>query len=275
MKPIFRILAFLSVFVVTNSCHETFNDLDIYEEPVALTDSITAESTTLPQKPDSTILNDRKFIYLTIDDAPLNGSAYIDSIISRTQIKANIFMVGNPIDGSGKFKAYYDILKNNSHIEIYNHSYSHANNRYANFYKDPDMVLKDFEKNQTAFGIQYKIARLPGRNLWQIGEKKKNYKQTGSTSAQLLVENGYKVFGWDIEWKYNAKDYSPEQNIDKLMEEIENMYEKSLTFSKNHIVLLMHDQMFSKRNEKNDLEELINKLKEKNYTFEYLSSYPE
>ena len=213
-----------------------------------------------------------KYIYLTIDDAPLNGSKYIDSVISATKVKTNIFMVGGPIHGSGKFKNYHEMLKKNRHIELYNHSYSHANHKYAGYYKDPEQVVSDFEKNMTEFDLRHHIARLPGRNLWQLGERKKNYRQTGSEAAALLAEKGYKIFGWDVEWKYNAKDNSPQQTIDELIEEIENA---SATFTPNHIVLLMHDQMFGKTNDNNDLAKLIQKLRENDFSFEYLSDYPD
>lgn len=216
-----------------------------------------------------------KFIYLTIDDAPLNGSEYIDSIISTRKVKTNLFIVGNPIDGSGRFRKYHNQFRKNSYIEMYNHSYSHANNKYSTFYKNPQKVLQDFEENQTKFNIQHKIARLPGRNLWQVGNKKKNYRQTGATSAALLSENGYNVFGWDVEWKYNPKDYSPQQTVDELIDEIRKLYDTpSMVFASGHVVLLMHIQMFGVKNDKNDLELLIEKLREMGCTFEHLSAYP-
>jgi len=216
-----------------------------------------------------------KYIYLTIDDAPLNGSAYLDSIIRAEKIKTNIFLVGNPIHGSARFKKYHEKLEQNPFIEIYNHSYSHANNRYADYYKDSQAVVDDFEKNQLDFNIQHKIARLPGRNFWQVGEKKKNHRQSGAEAGVLLADNGYKVFGWDVEWNYEPKDYAPEQSIDELVEKIEKMFDSRLLFTSGHVVLLMHDQMFTKVNDKNNLSELINRLKEKDYIFEYLTSYPE
>jgi len=217
-------------------------------------------------------LTSKKYIYLTIDDAPLNGSSYIDSVISATKVKTNIFMVGGPIHKSGKFKNYHEMLKKNRHIELYNHSYSHANHKYSRYYKNPAQVVSDFDKNMTEFQLRHHIARLPGRNLWQLGDRKKNYRQTGSDAAKLLAEKGYRIFGWDVEWKYDSKDNSPQQTIDELIEEIENT---SATFTENHIVLLMHDQMFGKINRKNDLAELIEKLLKNDFSFEYLSDYPD
>lgn len=216
-----------------------------------------------------------KYIYLTIDDVPLYGSVYIDSVISAEKIKSSIFLVGKIIDESKRFAEYYEMFRKNDFVEIYNHSYSHAGNRYASFYKKPEAVLADFEKNQSEFAMSAKIARLPGRNLWNIEGRKKNYKQSGATSADSLVANGYKVYGWDVEWTYDAKDYTPDQNVDELVDKIDALYSKDKLFTPKHIVLLVHNQMFSKITEKNNLGELITKLKEKDFLFEYLSAYPD
>lgn len=215
-----------------------------------------------------------KHIYLTIDDAPFNGSKYIDSVIFNAKVKASIFMIGNMVNGSSRFQRYHKMLKKNPYIELYNHSYSHANHRYASYYQNPEQVVDDFERNSTEFNLSTQIARLPGRNLWQIGDRKKNYKQTGADAATLLAEKGYKIFGWDVEWKYDHTNFTPLQTIDELVEEIENAY-NSDTFTSNHVVLLMHDQMFVKKTGENDLSKLIEKLKAAGYTFEYLRSYPE
>lgn len=237
---------------------------------IALADSVSKKQDLVPG--DS--LPPAKYIYLTIDDAPLNGSRYIDSIVFKTRVKTSIFMVGNPIHGSLRFERYHKMLKKNPYIELYNHSYSHANHRYASYYKNPEQVVADFERNQSEFNLVTRIARLPGRNLWQLGERTKNYKQTGAEAAAQLSEKGYKVFGWDVEWKYNTTDYAPAQTVDELIMEIDSISHAG-TFTPNHIVLLMHDQMFAKSNDKNNLETLIEKLKTAGYTFEYLRSYPE
>ncbi|PXV64759.1 peptidoglycan/xylan/chitin deacetylase (PgdA/CDA1 family) [Dysgonomonas alginatilytica] len=266
-------LFFITILLIMNiSCSYNENTLNSESPTIPITDSI-AHPEIVIEKKDS--LSPLKYIYLTIDDAPLNGSKYIDSVILNQKIKTSLFVVGNAIDGSSRFRKYYSMFQENPYVEIYNHSYSHANNKYTDYYKNPELVLNDFEKNQNEFNILHKIARLPGRNLWQTGEKTKNYKQTGSTSAGLLAENGYKIYGWDVEWTYNAKDYSPLKSIDELITEIENSYHSSKTFTPKHVVLLMHDQMFAKVNEKNNLGELITKLKEHDFIFEYLSSYPE
>ncbi len=227
-----------------------------------------AAADTLPPVP-------AKCIYLTIDDSPLHGSPKIDSIVLALEVKTNLFVVGKPIGESGRFKKHFERFRENPYVEIYNHSYSHANNRYANYYKDPEAVLADFEKNRIDLGIEHRIARLPGRNLWQLGGRTKNCDQSGATSAALLADDGYKVFGWDIEWEYDHRDYTPKQTIDQLVGQIDSLYRRQLTFTKNHVVLLMHDQMFVTIDAENDLGDLVGRLRGRGYSFEYLASYPE
>ena len=265
MKKVKILLSIATIMFVSIRCTEE-KGLNVEPDFARISDTITVAAV-VEEKKDS--LRPRKYIYLTIDDAPLNGSAYIDSIISLEKVKTSLFVVGNPINGSKRFRKYYEAFRKNPYIEIYNHSYSHANNRYANYYKNPESVLADFERNQSEFDISHKIARLPGRNLWIVGERKKNCRQTGTTSAELLVENGYEVFGWDVEWNY-GNDYTPKQSVDELMKEIEDICNSSMAFTSNHVVLLIHNQMFGKINDKNDLQELIVKLKESDFTFEYL-----
>jgi len=278
MRKTQNIIRLASLLFISVACTESVNHLNIdtATAPTALVhDQTMTDSIVIEQKDADTDASiPRKYIYLTIDDAPLNGTNYIDSVIAATKVKTNIFLVGNSIDGSHRFRKYHQQMKENPYIAIYNHSYSHAKHKYTKYYQNPDLVLSDFEKNRTDFNITHKIARLPGRNLWQIGDRKKNYKQTGATSAELLAQNGYEVFGWDIEWHYNAKDYTPKQSIEQLIHEIEEIHKASGAFTPNHIVLLMHNQMFAKANDHNDLAKLIGELKACNYTFEYLSAYP-
>ncbi len=275
MKKLIAIFAVAAISALTMTCSEKpelpapdFRRAAGPEETLQGEPVETAAADTLPAVPP-------KRIYLTIDDSPLHGSPKIDSIITATEVKTNLFVVGKPVDESGRFRRHYERFRANPYVEIYNHSYSHANNRYAAYYKDPEAVLVDFEQNRVDRDIAHKIARLPGRNLWQLGTKTKNYKQSGATSAALLSENGYKVFGWDVEWEYDHKDYTPKQTIDELVGEIDSLYRRQLTFTKNHVVLLMHDQMFASIGEENDLGDLVGRLRGRGYTFEYLTQYPE
>lgn len=255
------------------SCTEEIKIPDTEPVAASVTDTRVLNADLLPEVETVSSIP-RKCIYLTIDDSPLNGTAYLDSVIVAETIKANVFLVGKAIDECRKFEKYYQILQENPYIEIYNHSYSHAGNRYSRFYTDPASVADDFEKNRSKFDIRHKIARLPGRNLWQVGDRKKNCDQPAGRSVALLAGEGYQIFGWDLEWRYAPENYAPEQTIDQLVEQAEYLYVSSRTFTPEHVVVLVHDQMFARKHAQNDLGELIRKLKEKDFTFEYLSTYP-
>src|SRR5262245_11008871 len=88
-----------------------------------------------------------KYIYLTFDDGPINGSENIDSVVLAERLKISVFLVGVQAETSRKFVAYYKMYEQNPFVEAYNHSYSHGNNKYASFYSDPQNVLTDIQKN--------------------------------------------------------------------------------------------------------------------------------
>lgn len=252
------------------------SDKDRIEDDLDQLEALSEQDSVRVATPATRVFSDSgKYVYLTIDDAPVNGCSYIDSVIAAEKIDADIFVVGNVIDGSGRFRKYYDSLKRNPFLELYNHSYSHANGRYADYYKNPQNVFADFEKMRLDFDISHKIARLPGRNLWMMDSvRKKNCTQSGTSSAQLLVDGGYKVFGWDVEWKYSPKDYSAKETPAQIVELIEEARLTKTSFTHNHVVLLTHNQMFAKEGKREILVELIRSLRENGYTFVHLSEYP-
>lgn len=217
-----------------------------------------------------------KTIYLSFDDGPLEGSEDIDDAVKKENIKVNVFVVGYNEQSSRKHRKYYERYLHNPMIEIGNHSFSHAHNHYELFYKDPATVLADFQRNQQILAIPYKLARLPGRNMWRLKGISVNDVKSGQDAANLLFENGYRVFGWDIEWQHDAKTGVPIQTVDDMIELIEKKLAEEKTIKKDHLVILCHDEMFRNGWEESELKQLILKLKTKgNYQFEHLSKYPD
>jgi len=217
-----------------------------------------------------------KYIYLTFDDGPLNGSENIDSVILAERLKISVFLVGEHAEKSKQQGNYYKLYEENPFVEAYNHSYTHANNHYELFYSNPQNVLEDIQKNEQLLNLKYKIVRLPGRNIWRIGGRKKNDEASGSACADLLEKNNYKLYGWDIEWQHNAKDGTPIQSVDAMTKEIEIRLENGNTFTKDNIVILLHDEMFQKKWEESELKQLIDKLRtHENYVFEHIRFYPD
>ncbi|MBI3719973.1 MAG: polysaccharide deacetylase family protein [Sphingobacteriales bacterium] len=216
-----------------------------------------------------------KTIYLSFDDGPLEGSEDINDAVNKENIKVTVFVVGQHAMKDDRMKGFYKLYQNNPLIEIGNHSYSHAHNQYEIFYKNPSSVLADFQKNQNELSIPNKIAREPGRNIWRLKDIRINDVNSGSVSADSLYKDGFKVFGWDIEWQHDGKTGVPIQTVDDMAALIEKRLDENKTVKKDNLVLLAHDEMFRNGWEESELKQLIQKLKEKGgYRFEQLSKYP-
>ncbi len=216
-----------------------------------------------------------KYIYLTFDDGPLNGSENIDSVILAERLKISVFLVGEHAELSKQLGTYYKLYEQNPFVESYNHSFTHANDRYLQFYSNPQNVLADIQKNEQTLQLRYKVVRLPGRNIWRIGSRKKDDGVSGSAAADLLAKNGYKLYGWDLEWQHHPKDGTPIQSVNEMEKEIETRLQSGNSFTKDHIVILLHDEMFQKKWEESELKELIDLLRtHENFVFEHIRFYP-
>lgn len=216
-----------------------------------------------------------KHIYLTFDDGPLMGSSAIDSIITSKNIKINTFLVGKHANMSKRLKRDFLRYKNNPLVECYNHSYTHAGNRFHAFYSNPELVLADFDKCETDLELTHKIVRLPGRNIWLFDDVRRVDLSSGSHAADLLGANGYRIYGWDVEWKINGLTGNPVQTVNEVYQRIQNMLSNKSTLKANNVVLLMHDDMFQNRKGQALLTGLIDSLKQhKDYKFEFISKYP-
>jgi len=216
-----------------------------------------------------------KFLYLSFDDGPLNGSQNINKIAQKYQAPMNVMVVGQHVFMNANQKRYFKNYMQNPFIEVCNHSYSHAHNHYYTFYNNPQVVLSDFDKSSHLLGLNNKIIRLPGRNVWSINGKNHNHYHETKQAVKLLTQKGYKVIGWDIEWKYNRKTKKPINSYQEFFTKLQNYIDSShqKPFTNNNIVVLLHDPMF--RTDASELENLI-KLIQKNgdYILVPLSQYP-
>jgi len=219
----------------------------------------------------------RYHLYLTFDDGPVEGSEDISAVVQAGQIKINVFVIGSHIKMSSRLKSYYQLYELNPCIEIGNHSYSHANEKYLRYYSQPDKVLKDIVKNEQMLNLKNKQVRLPGRNMWRLKSKSLNDNKSGAAAADLLFKKGYSIFGWDLEWRHNERNGLLLQTVDDMMYLIEKLLRERKTFTENHLVFLCHDEMFLKDwNDIEELKELIARLRATGlYEFNHLSEYPQ
>lgn len=273
----FFIMKILLLFLLNACLLSCSNDAPVVQNTdtivAAKTDTILQKVDTVvskPQLPDSA-----KVIFLTFDDGPLIGTENVVDVMNQLAVPATMFMVGKHTQADKEMQNSFLMAYNDNLLQVSSHSYSHANNHYRLFYQNPEGVLEDFNKSAALLHFQNKDARLPGRNTWRVGDRKKNDPAASSQqAADLLKENGYSLFGWDIEWQHYDNG-EPIQSVAQLLRMITNAVEDSTQcFTRHKLVLLSHDQMFAKKENKAKLVELVNGLKAKGYRFELIRNYP-
>jgi peptidoglycan/xylan/chitin deacetylase (PgdA/CDA1 family) len=213
-------------------------------------------------------------IYLTFDDGPVKESEELVKIALKDSIPINLFVVGEKVFANDTMKRLFRSYFTNPFIEIGNHSFTHANKKYQQYYKNTEKVVEDFKLNADTLHLTNKIARLPGRNTWRINNKSRTDLEDTNAAADSLAAIGYSIFGWDLEWRYCSDSCMEVQEADLLLKDIENSFHNKKTFSNNSIILLAHDPMFGTRNNRQQLELFIQAVKKRtNYRFGKLDAY--
>ncbi len=105
--------------------------------------------------------SDKRTIYLTFDDGPNKGTDNLIKIIHKHKVSATAFIVGKHVFGSKKQAEEFEKLKQDTLIELANHSFTHANNNYSSFYENSEKVLLDFNKARDSVKFKNNYARTP------------------------------------------------------------------------------------------------------------------
>ena len=218
--------------------------------------------------------SDKRIIYLTLDDGPKRGTKNLLKIIHERNIPITSFVVGKHINDSHLQEKEYKLLENDSLIELANHSYSHANNQYLKFYKNSEMVVADFNRAKDSLRIKNNYARTPGRNIWRTAHINATDIKTSKNAADTLAEVGYKLIGWDLEWKPDTK-MTLKGNHQEMVKKVDSIFMNDLEKTPRHLVFLTHDQYLADDNSANELNLFIQKLQESNkFEFRKISDYP-
>ncbi len=217
----------------------------------------------------------KKFIYLTFDDGPLYGTEKCFELCIKLNIKATFFFVGSHINSERKIQLVRTISSSYPMILIANHSFSHADEKYVEFYNEFEKSFFDFQENQKILEAKFKIARLPGYSAWVINNKIK-CQNSVAPICKYFKKYEYSVIGWDIEWrKSKVKNSFQMDNIWMFISKMLSMLVFRRTFTKNHIVILMHDVLFQKETNLDFLQKIILSLKnEPKIVFETINNYP-
>lgn len=214
-----------------------------------------------------------KIVYITIDDGPISGTKNLVKIADQLQVLFTMLLVGHQVETSKEHQAWLELARKSKWIELGNHSYWHAHDRYHYSYEHPSAMVADIQRNETFLQLSEKIVRLPGRNVWSVGGRTRYDLEDAKATADMLTKDGYAIFGWDCEWSHDSATGEPIQSVEEMVSIVEHQREHA--FTKGHVVLLTHDEMFQTKPEDIKLVELVNALRKKGYQFRMLSQYPQ
>ena len=217
-----------------------------------------------------------KIVYMTFDDGPSSGTEAVINILKEEGVDATMFFIGENVAANEEL---FQKTLNMPNLLVANHTYAHANGRYARFYSDSIGVLTDIDKAQDAIGGA-KYLRLAGRNVWRLPEISKN--DTALSRSRVNIEKeaydllevgGYQIYGWDVEWGFSHTTGYALWGAEVMYEKIERRYESGKLRKDGKVVLLTHDRMFRNRLGKRRLREFVRLMKLNGWSFDTISTY--
>lgn len=211
-------------------------------------------------------------IYLTFDDGPLAGTDDVIAVLNSKQIRGSLFMVGVHVVNDWRKKQVND-AHSSKYAEVANHSTTHADNKYSEYYKKPEDVLAGFQQATKTLKITAKPvpARLPGRNTWRLAGIIRTDGDSGP-AANNLTQNGFKVYGWDVEWRMS--NGRPVESADEMISKVANILKSKGTQKNDKVIVLTHDTMFrASTGGRPKLESFIEKLKTAGYSMDFVTNY--
>lgn len=254
-KKLFVYAFVLSIFISLTQCQSAPEP-----QPQTAQSSSKIPEIELPDKTEKPNTKPKKYLYITFDDGPNKGTKNVINTIKKEKINVTMFLVGEHIFGSREQLFDFNEIVNDTIFEIANHSYTHAGNQFTKFYKDSILVLNDFNRTNDSLKRKLLIARTPGRNIWRTNSLNITDLSSSKNAADYLAKNDYKLIGWDWEWKSNDKSQA-KQTGDKMFKEIDSLFLNNKTRTKDHLVLLTHDQYFRDSLSTKELEKFIQLVK--------------
>ncbi|UWX62043.1 polysaccharide deacetylase family protein [Chryseobacterium oranimense] len=271
-------MAFLGMTALVSAASIVFNGCNGKTEVKEFEKTVSLEHPTVkpvPKIDDENVESDKRIIYLTFDDGPNQGTENLLKILNKRNVCATAFLVGKHAYGSKKQKDDLELLKSNPLIELANHSFSHAHNKYTDFYKNPDAVVHDFNIARDSLKLYDMIARTPGRNIWRLNNINVTDIKSSTDAANSLKKAGYKVIGWDLEWRPSQK-MTLKGSHEAMIKKVDSIFFNDLEKTSRHLVFLTHDQYLRDADSINELDMFIEKLQKSNkFVFRKISQYPQ
>jgi len=217
-----------------------------------------------------------KELYLTFDDGPLRGTGNVLNVLKEEGVSATMFCVGRHVR---RHPALFRQELSMPNLQIANHTYSHANGHYSRFYSDTFKLLSDVEHAQLIVGGR-KYLRLAGRNVWRLPEVSRDDHAVIALRGRrevpkydTLFQEGYFIFGWDVEWHFDHRTGHPIESPETLAARIEGCYRHGHPAENGKVVLLAHDFMFRNRYTTAELRRFIRLMKQKGWSFKTIKHY--
>lgn len=268
---------FLGMLAVMSAASIFFNSCNVKTEKSDTENFILKDppvAKTVPKIDDENVDSDKRVIYLTFDDGPNRGTENLLKILHKRNVCATAFLVGKHAYGSERQQNDLELLRKDVLVELANHSYTHAHNKYSDFYKNPQFVVQDFNAAKDSLKLKDNIARTPGRNIWRLNNITNTDIKSSSAAADELKKAGYKVIGWDLEWKPTNK-MALKGNHEMMLKRIDSIFFNDLEKTSRHLVFLTHDQYLTDDDSINELDLFIEKLQKSNrFVFRKISEYP-
>ena len=220
-------------------------------------------------------------VFLTFDDGPRNSTPDILTVLEEEKVPGTFFLIGKHIQIAASRLETFKRLKSSTWVQIGNHSFSHTHENYLRFYENPEGMLQDFQKNNESLGFlsQPYLTRLPGRIDWYFDQRYINdvsypvaNKVAVPEGIRLLSENGFVLYGWDVEWRkvgFSKVLESPEAVARK----IKRSFETGNSVKPDKVVLLIHDQHFKGKAAMELIHTLIQLLRQEGYYFNFMGNY--
>jgi hypothetical protein len=139
--------------------------------------------------------------------------------------------------------------------------------------------MSDVEHAQLVLGGR-KYLRLAGRNVWRLPEVRRNDRAIAPHRRQVeipkyerLAEEGFYIYGWDVEWRFDHATGRPLSTGQRLADRISSIHRHRRSAQKDKVVLLTHDFMFRDRDSTEELRKFIRLMKARGWSFKKIDHY--
>lgn len=213
-------------------------------------------------------------IYFTSDDGLLDSTTTVADLALQHNISLSFFFVGREVMRSVARQELFRQLLSNNYLEICNHSFTHANDHYSDFYSNPVTVVQDIEMNHARLGFKNRIVRMPGRNAWRTSTLNSTDVALSKPAIDAVRNNHFDIVGWDILFG-DPQHLEPFPVAAAFFNTIKQRFAQGRMNTPGHLVVLMHDQHYNSPRHISELKNLFALIRSSGeFQTEFIGRYP-